>query len=192
MDTKSIFSEAYSASLSNDSSVIYSEMYHRKRSGSALGPSIETNPELDGTLVKIQPAFSKQWVGKFCFGVGELTALVEMPSKTQLCVISKGEGYIVDIDQPNTVTLVKCVPVKRVHVELMPHLIVFSDFTRFCAYSENGLLWQSEDVSWDGISEVMVGEEVISGKGWSAPKEAWIPFRVRTSDGRVTGGAASI
>ena len=53
------------------------------------------------------------------------------------------------------------------------------DFTRFVAYGDGGLAWETQDVSWDGISSVEVDGAVLRGTGWKGKN---VDFEIELGD----------
>ena len=85
----------------------------------------------------------------------------------------------------------RCEPI--VHAFRVPfkEVLVFAGFTQMVAYGPQGLLWVSENLSWDGLNVTEVTQDVIKGTGWDSPADAWVPFVIWVDDGRSEGGAAS-
>jgi hypothetical protein len=83
-----------------------------------------------------------------------------------LCVISKGGGYLVNADSPESWEEVRACPV--IDFRLLPEhqLLVFSDFTGLAAYGGNGLVWRSPRVCWDDLKITKVTSETVEGTGY--------------------------
>ena len=68
--------------------------------------------------------------------------------------------------------------------------MLFHDYTEVVAYGENGLVWETERLSWDGIEIQEVSESEVIGQGWDATSEKHVEFRVNLGNGCHQGGAA--
>lgn len=147
----------------------------------------------DGVMVKFLPNIGEPWIGIFAFGnmlpSGEC-GVYPGPGRNQLTVLAKGNAYIVSFNNPTSFIYVKSNPV--IHVIPVPsrNLILFHDYTEIVAYNENGLMWETARISWDGIEIDKVSDTMIFGKSWDAPNEKYVQFSVDLTDGSHQGGSS--
>lgn len=59
------------------------------------------------------------------------------------------------------------------------------DASDFFAVCKNEILWGNVRVSFDGIKEVIISDSKITGKGWSAPNDRYLPFELDISNGEL-------
>jgi len=147
----------------------------------------------DGIIVKFNPIKCAPWVGIFAFG--DMLAEGECkvypgPGLSRLTIVAKGDAYIVNPDDPSDLVRVKSCPAIRALTVASLSLVVFYDYTELVAYNEEGLVWETERISWDGIEIDEVSAKEIIGKSWDAPNERYVEFRVNLDDGRHQGGSA--
>ena len=74
-------------------------------------PAPRGRPERDGEWLKVKAKSGRTWVGVFAFGPGSLTAAISTPEPNTVCVISKGEGYLVNADSPELWEEVRACPI---------------------------------------------------------------------------------
>jgi len=144
----------------------------------------------DGIILKISPLHKKEWLGTFAFGYDSpkaLTGIYSCPHPSLLCVISSGQGYIVNADSPTNWNLIESYPILIVYPVVEKNLIIFVDYTTISAYQSNNLLWRTKQLSWDGITLVEITTSVIRGKGWDASINKDVEFEVDLASGDHIG-----
>ena len=143
-------------------------------------------------LVRVTPNSSKPWLGMFAFGdpTGRgLHGLFSCPNRDHLCVISAGRGYIVDSIKSCLVGEVPSFPVQEVIPLPKNHLLLFVDFVTITAWSQNGLMWRTKRLSYDGLKIREIGPDAIVGSGWDPTNPNPPEFGVELSTGKSFGGA---
>jgi hypothetical protein len=95
-------------------------------------PGASTQGGRDGVLAKVSPAEGKPWLGTFAFGQiapKGASGIFTTPSPQRLCVVARGEGYIVSADAPTQWEPVRARPIMDVRPIRARGLIVFACFT---------------------------------------------------------------
>jgi hypothetical protein len=170
-----------------------------------LRPRIDTPdgliyiPARPGLTVEISPAKDDVWTGVFGDGLGEdlVTGLFTTPDENSVCVVSTGEGYFVQADDPGAWLRVDCIPVRVILPFPQHRLLVFGNFTELVAYGFDPesidvrlkVAWRTDRLGWDGLEVVRVTDERIEGQAWHAPAERMVGFSVDVNTGRHEGGA---
>jgi hypothetical protein len=129
-------------------------------------PRPKRRAEHNGEWLKVNAKSGKTWAGAFAFGPGSRTAVISTPEPNTVCVVSKGAGYVVNAEAPEQWEEVGVCPVTDFRPMPEHKLLVFSDFTRLAAYGNNGLVWRSPRVCWDGLKITNVTTETIEGTGY--------------------------
>lgn len=147
----------------------------------------------DGVMVKFLPGYGEPWIGVFAFGdmlPGGDCQVYPGPGRNHLTILAKGDAYIASPNNPDSFISVKSCP--AIHAVPVPsrNLMLFHDYTEIVAYSENGLVWETSRISWDGIEINEVSETAILGKSWDAPNEQHVHFSVDLTDGSHQGGSS--
>ena len=150
-------------------------------------PEGSTDGGRDGVLVDIVGA-SGEWIGIFAFGDVGVSGIYSCPDKTRLLVVSRGQGFYVSADEVRS-EAVPLEPVLDVCAARDAGLLIMHDFTRFVAYGDGGLAWETQDVSWDGISSVEVDGAVLRGTGWKGKN---VDFEIELATGVFGGGCGVV
>ena len=145
----------------------------------------------DGLLVEIRPDHTARWVGVFGFGdvsTRTVTGVYSMPDPDRICVVARGQGYVVRAAAPELWELVPAVPVTDVVPIPARSLLVFATFTILLAYGDNGVRWRSQRMSSDGLQIRHVSETTIDGSGVDAASGSDTHFSLDLATGRRVDG----
>jgi len=113
-------------------------------------PSASEQGGRDGVLLRIIPVTGTSWVGTFGFGSEipkAITGVYSCPDPESLCVIAKGEGYLVNVTEPTVWQEIDVYPILDIRVIGELELLVFADFTGIAAYGRNGHRWTTKNLS---------------------------------------------
>lgn len=132
----------------------------------------------------------RHWTAQFEPGPEGITGVYGTPSPTTFCIIVNGQAFYVPIKQPEQYSIVPSFPVKSVFPIHQKGLIIFVDYCRLVAFNDVGHVWTTDDLSWDGISIVEIGETEIKGVSWNAANNKDVFFSVDVLTGRHQGGAS--
>jgi hypothetical protein len=158
-------------------------------------PGAYTGGGRDGILAMVRPERGAPWLGTFAFGriaPKGVSGMFAMPNPQQLCVVAKGEGYIVSANAPTEWELVRAIPIIDVRPVRAAGLIIFADFTKLIAYGYEGFKWQTEQLSWDDLRITEVTDTYISGEFWDIRSESIASFAVDLATGSHRGGVKLI
>lgn len=142
-----------------------------------------------GLVIKVVPNSGIPWIGNFQFGDGTLSEVYSTPSEQIVCVVAKGQGYLVPVNRPVEYQIVKSYPIKEVFPVPQRRLVVFADFTKLSAYGAD-FVWVTSRLSWDGLKITSVTSELIQGLAWDSPLDKEVEFFVDVRTGRHTGGSS--
>jgi hypothetical protein len=145
----------------------------------------------DGILVKVSPKGAQPWFGTFAFGHIAPTGasgVFTMPDPHQMCVVARGQGYLLSPDSPTSWDQVRVTPIIEVHPIRAQGIVVFADFTRLVAYSATGIKWATKRLAWDCLKITKVSDDFIRGEYWDIQSEAMAQFVVDLTDGSHQGG----
>lgn len=129
-------------------------------------PSPKNRPEHDGFWLQLKGASGRRWIGVFAYGGSRLSRVIATPEPHRVCVISKGAGYFVKVDDPEAWETIPVLPVLEARPIPERNVLIFSDFTRLAAYGEHGLVWRSQRLCWDDLKVSNVTNGVIEGTGY--------------------------
>ena len=118
-------------------------------------------------LLRMEPAKGSAWLGTFAFGsFGKqgVTRVMSMPDPGRICVVSKGQGYIVPVSDPQRWEPVWVEPVIDIRSIPAAGLAVFADYTHLVAYGAEGLRWKTKRLTWSNMKLTAVTDEKIVGE----------------------------
>jgi hypothetical protein len=128
------------------------------------------------------------WVGNFRPGVGDLQFAGSHPNGQDIVIIANGDLWIVN-------------PIERRGERVLPALdaiwalenqggwLMSRQGLALARLGQNGLVWHTRRLSWDGFDQITVVHNEVRGLGWSAIDETWQSFVVELDTGKSTGGA---
>jgi len=147
----------------------------------------------DGMLVEVYPDEYAAWQGTFAFGKvipNGLSGVFAMPNPQQICVVSRGSGYLVSVINPTSWECIDAIPVIGVYPVLAQGIVVFASFTNLVAYGLEGVKWRTERLTWDGMKITELTDRFIKGEFWDLRNESTAEFIVDLATGSHEGGAS--
>jgi hypothetical protein len=146
----------------------------------------------DGVLIQVEPMSHPAWIGTFAYGTLSpkgTSKVFSMPDPDCLCVVARGQGYIVPVAQPTEYQDVTFHPIMDVRVVPKQELIIFANFTELLAYDASGIRWRTKRLAWDSLKITDVTEATIRGEFWDIRSEQMSSFIVDLRTGDHQGGA---
>ncbi len=144
----------------------------------------------EGLVVRVGAKDLRGWIGNFQRGPEGLDGVFSTPSPSVVCVVARGQGYLVPVGEPTRYLVVDAMPVREVRAIVVKGLLIFVDYVKLVAYGPSGFLWKTRRVSWDGIRLTGVTPECISGFGRDALRGTEVAFSVDVDTGRSEGGSS--
>src|SRR6266568_759067 len=115
-------------------------------------PGATTQGGRDGILVEMRPDHGRPWLGTFAFdeiAPNGASGIFTTPHLQRVCIVTRGAGYLVSTDEPNSWELVRAIPVMDVRSVSAHEIIVFASFTDLVAYGPTGIKWRTRRLAWD-------------------------------------------
>jgi hypothetical protein len=126
------------------------------------------------------------------------TGIWSCPHPDWLCAVSGGYVYLVDTAQPERFTFLRYRPVLEImHYALgisaeisndlpspLDKLLLFVGHHSVLAWGRDGEAWESERLSWEGISNLRIEGKVLRGEGWDLMTDKDTPFALDIESGR--------
>lgn len=140
----------------------------------------------EGLVVGVRCESSETWIGNFSNGETDHSAVYKHPDGKRLIVIAGGSDYLVD---PFTKELLAQIASDISFSRDFPALgiVVFGDNTAFWAEGKVGRAWTTPRISWDGLADINVTEDILTGNWYSAIDEGWHEFSLILSSGKLVG-----
>jgi hypothetical protein len=146
----------------------------------------------DGVTVQVAGTRMEPWIGTFAFGALSpkgISGVFAMPNAGQLCVVSRGRGFVVSATDPATYQELQCHPIVDVRPIPRWRIMIFANFTEMLAYGQDGIQWRTARLSWDGFKITEVTDTCIQGEFWDIRSEQPATFTVDLATGKHQGGA---
>ena len=142
----------------------------------------------EGHVVRFHLKDGSDWVANFELGWTELTFQHEFENGSIL-IVAQGNGYVMDstVQKP----LWTFGPDVR---EVIPYkndqLILVNDLT-VDLINHKGFVWESARISWDGIKDVNLVGDILTGCSLapSFEEDKWVDFRINLETKEVEGGS---
>jgi hypothetical protein len=154
-------------------------------------PGASTQGGKDGVLAEIHPENGEPWLGTFAFGLfapKRPSGIFTTPNPDRLCVVAKGEGYLVSANAPSAWETVRATPIIDVRPVRAQGIIVFASLTDLVAYGPTGIKWRTKRLAWDNLQISEVTDSAIKGEFWDLRSEAMESFTVDLATGAHQGG----
>jgi hypothetical protein len=142
-------------------------------------------------MLEVTPLKGPTWIGTFAVGniaKTGVTGIFTMPNPLEVCVVARGQGYLVNVAAPTTWESIRAVPITDVRPILQHNLVIFASFTALFAYGLTGLAWRTKRLAWDGLTLVTVSKDSIRGEYWDYASDTKKDFVVDLQTGNHVGG----
>lgn len=146
----------------------------------------------DGLNIRVIPSDAEAWIGTFSFGrfgSKAVTGVFATPNPKKLCVVAKGQAYIVNVISPQDHECLSIIPVLDVRASLKHGLLIFANHTELLAMGSNGVAWRTGRLAWDSLRLTSMTDEILYGVFWDIQTESEQSFSVNLADGTHVGGA---
>ena len=156
------------------------------RNGPIYFPGMKTTHGKDGPLFRFTCSNGKQWIGCFAFGDYQFSGVFATPNPDFACVVSKGDGYWVDVNEPEKSSTMNVFPIREVRAVLDTRILLLTNFTDLIAFDHNGQLWKHR-VCWDDLKIQEIRGGIVRGVGYDPTyrKQSVAEFAVELATGRV-------
>jgi len=143
----------------------------------------------EGFVVRFYKSDGKQWVANFRPGWSQCNLVVDYADSNRVIVIAKGQGYLMKPDNE--------IPIDTFGINIKDAIktddnkIVFVDDIYVWLVDDKGELWQSERISWDGIKDLKLKDNILTGLSYDPTDSIieWIPFSFDLETKEITGGS---
>jgi len=154
-------------------------------------PGALSNGPSEGLHLIVRPRSGAPWIGTFERGderFGAPSGVFSTPAADAVCVVARGEGYIVSTTNPTVWENVIACPVFSVKPIASRGMLVFADYAKFFAYGREGLIWKTRCVSSDRLIITESNDDRILGEYWDASISKTVRFSVSLATGECEGG----
>ena len=145
-----------------------------------------------GAYLRVTPQDGPAWVGFFALGFDSdqvVNQVCSTPDPERFCLAVGGYAYLVKASAPAEWQRIEQRPVVDLRVLPQQQLVLFAGFTSITAFSNSGLAWTTQRLTWEGLAITEIDGDKLLGHGWDALADKEVPFEVDLKTGRHTGGA---
>ena len=120
------------------------------------------------------------------------TGIWSMPHPDWLCAVSGGYAYLIDVREPEKFTFLRYRPVLDI-LHSSPEaegtssangMLLFVGHHSILAWGRDGEAWESERLSWEGVTPDRMEGGVLHGHGWDLRTDKDIAFALDLSTGK--------
>lgn len=130
----------------------------------------------EGFVVRFFTADGNEWVGNFETGWTQLNSVIELSECSYLFVFAGGTCYVMNPDNQT--------PIEVFGVGFQNILnadqgrVVLPEQCDLTILEPNGTHWETKRISLDGLRNVVVGENIVTGLGYEidGSGDGWYPF----------------
>lgn len=143
----------------------------------------------EGFVVRFYKSDGSEWIANFKPGWTDCCLVVDYPDKNRIVVIANGQGYIMTPDQQIPIDTFGGDIKEAIKKEDNKIILVDDIYVRLI--HDRGTVWQSERISWDGIKDLKLQNNILTGLSYD-PMDSineWIPFSVDLDSKEITGGS---
>jgi hypothetical protein len=112
------------------------------------------------------------------------TGIWSCPNPHELCAVSGGYAYLTDTRAPERFTMLPYRPVLEVRPIREMNLLLFVGHHAMLAWGADGLAWESEKLSSEGITIAAIDGATLRGRGWDLMTDKEIDFAVDLKNGQ--------
>lgn len=130
---------------------------------------------------------NKTWVANFQLGLSDLNFTYEF-SEERVLVVAGGEAYLMD---PKSKAPISVFGGGFKHFIIYGQTLIISDDVSVDFINENGIMWESPRISFDGIDDLKIENRILIGKSYDPMNDAdeWIDFTINIDTKEVQGGS---
>jgi hypothetical protein len=104
------------------------------------------------------------------------TGLWSVPNPDELCAVSGGYAYVIDVNEPERFTMIPYRPVLAVRPVPSLGLLLFAGHHAILAWGTKGEAWQSGRLSSEGVTIGAIEGNLLHGLGWDMVTDKETPF----------------
>jgi hypothetical protein len=141
----------------------------------------------EGLVVEFS-ANGRSWVGNFQRGSAPLSTVIEHPDGYRAIVVAGGDGYLVDPNDPSRTELIRGAYIEFIEAINHLNMVLVGNGLAFEAWNVQGVCWKSPRISWDGIRDVVIKGDQLTGEAYSSVDNEWHHFDLDLVTGACANG----
>ncbi len=143
----------------------------------------------EGFPVRFYKSDGTDWVANFKPGWTDLKVICELKDTTHILVIAGGTCYLMNPDETKPISVFG-VGYSAV-INAPDGRLVLQDQTDLTIVQTDGNYWNSERISWDGLKDLKLDNNIITGLSYDPMHDAdeWVNFTYDIGTKILTGGS---
>lgn len=143
----------------------------------------------EGFTVRFFRNNGTNWVANFKPGWTNFNQVYEIENQTNLIVIAGGTLYLMNPENEKPLD-VYGVGIERAF-KSEQNQIILQDQTDLTIIEKNGEYWTTERISYDGIKELKINGNIVSGLAYvpTSDDDLWLEFTLNLENRKVNGGS---
>ena len=113
------------------------------------------------------------------------TGLWSTPQPETVCAVSGGYAYLIDASAPERFTMLPCRPVLEIRPAVAEGLLLFIGHRSILAWGRNGMAWESDRLSDEGVTVTAMESGVLRLTGWNMIADRETPLALNLRDGKL-------
>jgi len=115
------------------------------------------------------------------------TGIWACPASEEVCAVSGGYAYVIDTTAPERFTMIAYRPVMEVRAVAEAGVLLFIGHRSVVAWGREGLAWETERLSDEGLTVTGIEGGRLEGLGWQMLTDRETAFAVDLRDGKRVG-----
>jgi len=142
----------------------------------------------EGFVVRFFKNDGANWVGNFKTSWTKYSSVFEIPETDKIVIIANGQGYITILEQQKPVETFGYAITEVISSD---NRFIAADITDLQIIESDGAVWQSERISWDGIINLSIKDNIISGLSFDPLNDSdeWVSFTFNLDTKELIGGS---
>jgi hypothetical protein len=152
-------------------------------------PVIADEVERGALEVMVTPVKSDAFLATCALGFRDAavpSGIWSAPNPDWVCAVSGGYAYLIDTENPAEFKMIEMRPVLAVHVAIEARLLIFVGNRKIIAWGCEGLVWESENLSDEGVQVDGIESELLSGRGWDMRTDRDYGFDLDLKTGKMS------
>lgn len=141
----------------------------------------------EGFVVLFFKPDGTSWIANFKPGWSDFNFVKDYPDSNRIIVIASGQGYIME---PESFVPIKTfgLGIKQA-IETQTNRVICADDCSLYLIEKDGSVWESERISWDGIKDLNIQNNILTGLAYYPMSDSWKPFTFDIKSKLITGGS---
>jgi hypothetical protein len=143
----------------------------------------------EGFVVRFHKTDGSEWVANFQPGLTDFKQIIEFEKSQTLLIIACGTCYLMNPDDTKPLDVFGGGFSQIFKAD--NGRLVLQDQTDLTIFEQDGTHWDSERISWDGLKEIQIENNIVTGLSYDPMYDAdeWVEFSYDSETKTLTGGS---